>query len=136
MSDGLKRTIAAIIGVAGIAYIARLMAQGQTFVVDSLIAQQMIVGAVFIALFLAFVIRLSIRPLAIKRLKRRVVLYSIVVIFLGHYLLIDRADQGIFAGDIVSVIGVIIFFLAISGVLFTKKAKKELEAKIQEIIEV
>lgn len=114
MSDGLKRTIAAIIGVGGIAYIAWLMSQGQTFVADSLIAHQMIVGVGFIVLFFAFLLWLAIKPLAIKRLKWWVVAYSIVLIFLGHYMLIDKADQGIYAGDIVAVIGVVIFFLAIS----------------------
>ena len=87
-------------------------------------------------LFFALLLWLAIKPLAIKRLKRRVIAYSLVLILLSNYMLVDRADQGIYAGDIVSVIAVIIFFLAISGVLFTKKAKKQLEAKVQEIIEV
>ena len=44
MSDGLKRTIAAVIGAAGIAYIAWLWSQGQTFVIDALIPYQTIVA--------------------------------------------------------------------------------------------
>ena len=87
-------------------------------------------------LFFFFVLWLAIKPLAIKRLKWRVVAYSVVLILLANYLLLDNAAQGIYAGDVVAVIGVIIFFLAISGVLFTKKAKKQLESKVQEIIEV
>ncbi len=136
MSDGLKRTIAAIIGTAGIAYIAWLIAQGQRFVPEQYAANELVIGIVFIALFFFFVLWLAIRPLAIKRVKRWVVLYAIVLILLANYFLIDKADQGIYAGDIVSVIGVIIFFLAISGVILTKKAKKKLESRIQEVIEV
>lgn len=136
MSDGIKRTIAAVIGAGGIAYISWLIAQWQTFVPESLIANQLVIGIVFIALFFALILWLAIKPLAIKRLKWWVAAYSILLILLSNYFLIDKADQGIYAGDIVSVIGVIIFFLSVSGVILTKKAKKKLQSKIQEVIEV
>ncbi|MBP6910683.1 hypothetical protein KBC03_03710 [Patescibacteria group bacterium] len=44
MSDGVRRSIAAIIGAGGIAYIAWMMSQQQTFVQDHLVANQMWVG--------------------------------------------------------------------------------------------
>lgn len=103
---------------------------------ESLIANQLVIGIVFIALFFALILWLAIKPLAIKRLKWWVAAYSILLILLSNYFLIDKADQGIYAGDIVSVIGVIIFFLSVSGVILTKKAKKKLQSKIQEVIEV
>lgn len=93
MSDGLKRTIAAVIGAGGIAYIAWLLSQGQTFVIDALIPYQMVVAIGFMILFFALLMRLAIKPLAIKRLKWRLVAYSLVLILLSHYMLIDRADQ-------------------------------------------
>lgn len=136
MSDGLRRSVTVIIGVAGIAYIAWLMAQGQTFVVDSLIPYQLYVGIGFMLLFFLFVFGLALRPLAIKRLKWRVIAFSIAIILLANYMLIDKADAGIYAGDVVALIGVLIFFLALAGVLITKKAKKQVEKAMQEIIEV
>lgn len=113
MKDRLKRTISALIGAAGIAYIAWLMAQNQTFVIDSLVANQMWVGIGFIVIFFALVFSLGLRPLAIKRLKWWVVVYAIVLIFLGHYMLIDDAANGIYAGDVVTFLGVLIFFLGL-----------------------
>lgn len=136
MSDGLRRSITAVIGAAGIAYIAWLMSQGQTFVVESLVPYQLYIGIGFIVLFVVFVFALALRPLAIKRLKWWVVAFSLAIILLGQYMLIDKADAGIYAGDIVALIGVLIFFLALAGVLITKKAKRQVEKAMQEVIEV
>lgn len=136
MSDGMRRSLAAIIGAGGIAYIAWMMSQQQVFVKDSLVANQMWVGIGFMVLFFLFILWLAIKPLAIKRLKWWVIAYSILVIFLGNYLLIDKAEAGVYAGDIVVLIGVLIFFLALTGALITKKVKQKIEHAMQEIIEV
>lgn len=136
MKDRLKRTLSALIGAAGIAYIAWMMAQHQNFVVDSLLPNQMWVGIGFIALFLIFIYSLSLKPIALKRLKWWVVIYAVVLIFLGHYTLINDTTHAIYAGDVVTFIGVLIFFLGIGGALLTKKVKQEVEKAMQEIIEV
>lgn len=136
MKDGLKRTLSVILGAIGIAYIGWMMAQQQTFVVDALLPYQMIIGVGFIVFFALFIFALGLKPVAVKRLKWWVVLYAIVLIFLGNYMLIDNAAQWVFAGDLVTILGVIIFFLGLAGVLLTKKVKQEVEKAMQEIIEV
>ena len=87
-------------------------------------------------LFFLFILRLAIKPLAIKRLKWWVIAYSLLVVFLGRYLLTNKADAGVYAGDIVILIGVLIFFLTLTGALITKKVKRRIEKTMQEIIEV
>ena len=136
MKDRLKRTLSALIGAAGIAYIAWMMAQHQNFVIDSLLPYQMWIGIGFIVLFFVFLFSLSLRPIALKRLKWWVVIYALVLILLGHYMLTNNADAGIYAGDVVVFLGVLIFFLGLGGALLTKKVKQEVEKAMQEIIEV
>lgn len=136
MSDFLKRTIAGLLGCAGIAYIGRMLAQKQTFVIDAWLPHQLWVGIALIALFLIFVVGLALKPFALKRLKWRVVAYGLVMVLVGHYLLIDNAATGMYAGDVVTLLGVLIFFLALAGALITKKVQKSVEQAMQQVIEV
>ena len=45
-------------------------------------------------------------------------------------------DVMMYAGDVITLMGVLIFFLALANVLITKKVKKQIEQAMQEIIEV
>lgn len=136
MSDFWKRTIAGVLGCAGIAYVARMLAQKQTFVIDSLVANQLWIAIALMALFLIFVVGLALKPFALKRLKWWVVVYGLGLVLVGHYLLIDNADAGVYAGDAIALLGVLIFFLALAGALVTKKVQQKVEKAMQEIIEV
>ena len=136
MSDFWKRTIAGVLGCAGIAYVARMLAQKQTFVIDSWVPHQLWIGIGLIALFLLFVVGLALKPFALKRLKWWVVAYGLALILIGHYMLIDNTDAGVYAGDAIALLGVLIFFLALAGALVTKKVQKQVEQAMQQIIEV
>ena len=51
-------------------------------------------------------------------------------------MLTNDATSGIYAGDVVIFLAVLIFFLGVAGVLLTKKVKQDVEKAMQEIIEV
>lgn len=72
----------------------------------------------------------------IKWLKIRAVVVGLLLVLAGHYFLINNPNAGIFAGDMIALLWVVIVFLTLGWLIVTTKAAKKIEQSKQIVIEV
>jgi hypothetical protein len=100
------------------------------------VSQQWAVLAIFGVILLAFLLQFGIVMFLGKWLKVRAVIMGLMLLMLSHYTLIDNAQVGIYAGDMMSVIALLMIFLALAGWIVTKKVEQKIQEGRQVIIEV
>ena len=136
MKDIIRRIIAIVLPLAGIGTVARYMIHGISVLQDYIQPQQYAVLGWLWAVFLVFLFHFGILSLAAKWLKVRAVILWLIVVAMANYFLLNDASRGIYAADIVAVIGVLMVYLSLAGWIITKKTEQLVQESKQQIIEV
>ena len=95
-----------------------------------------IVTWIIILLLLGFLIVFGLLALPISKAKLWAIIASLLVVVLGYGFLVNDVDKGIYVGDIVTVIGVVMVYLSLWGLIVSKKAQQKLKESKQIVIEV
>jgi peptidoglycan/LPS O-acetylase OafA/YrhL len=136
MKDIIRRIIATILPLAGIATLGRYIYQGQSVVKDYMQSNQYIVLAAFALVFLAFLFHFGILSIAAKRLKLKGIVMGLLIILGATYFIANDASKGMFAWDILAVIGILMLYLTLAWMIVTSKAQSKVVESKQQIIEV
>ncbi len=136
MKDILRRVLSILLPVAGIGTIVRYMSQGMQVVKDYWMSNMYIVLGWLWLVFLIFLFQFGILSIAAKWLKVRAVVMGLIVILIGYYCINNNASQNMFAGDIISVVGVLMVYLPLAWFIVTEKTQQKIVESKQVIIEV
>lgn len=136
MKDILRRILSIALPWAGLATIGRYMMQGTQLVKDYLMSYNYIVLGGLVIVLLAFLLQFGILTVAAKWLKARAVVMGLLVILIAYYCIVNDAGQYVFAGDILTVIGVLMVYLPLAGLIVTEKTQQKITESKQVIIEV
>ncbi len=136
MKDAIRRIISIILPLAGMATLGRYMYQGQAVVKDYMQSNQYIILAAFALVFLIFLFHFGILSIAAKRLKLKAAVMGLLVILGATYFITNDASKGIYAWDMLIVIGVLMLYLTLAGLIVTKKVQNKITESKQQIIEV
>lgn len=112
------------------------MTQGTQLVKDYLMSYNYIVLGGLVIVLLAFLLQFGILTVAAKWLKVRAVVMGLLVILIAYYCIVNDAGQYVFAGDILTVIGVLMVYLPLAGLIVTQKTQQRITESKQVIIEV
>jgi peptidoglycan/LPS O-acetylase OafA/YrhL len=136
MKDYIKRAIVITIFGAFLAYILYILIQGQVITTSEYAHLNLTSYIFFIAISLCIVALYGIYPIHIKFSRPALLVIGLALIILSQTIFVNDGAEGIFIGDIFSVIGVIILILFPTNLLTTDKVKKHKEKKNEIIIEV
>lgn len=87
-------------------------------------------------LLVGFLIVFGLLALPISKAKLWATVASLLVVVLGYWFLVNDVDKAIYVGDLVTVIGVIMAYLSLWGLMVSKKAQQKLKESKQIVIEV
>ena len=136
MKDIIRRIIATILPLSWLATIGLYMYHGQSVIKDYMQSNQYIVLSAFVLIFLAFLFHFGILSVAAKWLKARGVVMWLLVVVWSTYFIANDASVGMYAWDILVVIGVLMMYLTLAGLIVTSKAEEQVMESKQQIIEV
>lgn len=136
MRDTGRKIISAILALWWLATLGFYMYQWAPIVKDY-VAQNMyyIVWALAL-IFIIFFLQFGLVVLPGKRLKLKAVVMWLLVVILWYYFISNDAAAWMFAGDIISLLWVLIIYLSLAWVIVTKQAEKKEALKKQVVIEV
>lgn len=134
--DNIKRWFFGILFTAILAYLIYLFSNWTIIVNESFLEKNTMIYWLYILIFLYYLVFYVIKPTYIKKYKLRNTLIWIFIITSSQTFLINDWFNGIFYGDIFTVIWVILAILWPTDLLVSKKLKKEKQDKKMEVIEV
>jgi hypothetical protein len=94
-----------------------------------------IIGALWV-LFVFFFLQFSLLILPGKWLKIKAVVIGLLVVLMWYYFINNNASKWIYAGDIISLLWVLMIYLSLGWMIVTKQAEKKISEGKQVIIEV
>ncbi len=136
MKDILRRVLSILLPWAGLATIARYTMNWTTIVKEYLVAYNYPILGLLVAILLFFLVQYGIAVLVQKWLKVQAVLLGIVVILFAYYALVNDVSNHIYASDIVMIVGVLMVYLPLAGLIVTEKTQQKIIESKQVIIEV
>lgn len=136
MKDTVRKILAMLLPIGGLAVLGLYTAQNITIVQNHMLSQQWVVLGVIAAILLAFFLQFGIVVFTRKRPKVRAIGYGVALLLMAHYTLVDDVQRNIFAGDIMTLLGVLIVFLTLAGWIVTHSVQKKIQEGKQVIIEV
>ena len=136
MKDLLKRCCIWLISGGFLWYLAYLFMKGIVFVQGwlplSVSRYYLIITLIFVFLFIFF----ALYPVHFKMNKATLFLVWLCLLVLGDTIFINTPEQGVFVGDLLKLLGVLLILLAWTNVLITDKVNNDKKMKKIEIIEV
>lgn len=136
MKDILRRVLSILLPWVGLATIARYTMNWTTIVKEYLTAYNYPILGLLVAILLFFLVQYGIAVLVQKWLKVQAVLLGIVVILFAYYALVNDVSNHIYASDIVMIVGVLMVYLPLAGLIVTEKTQQKIIESKQVIIEV
>ncbi len=136
MKDTIKKIIASILSLGGLAVLGFYVYQWMPVVKDYMAQYTWYVLGAFAVLFLAFFLQFGIVVLPAKWLKVRAVVLGLVIAMGWYYFIANDAAINLFAGDVIWLIWVLMIYLTLAWWIVTKSAQKKVEQWKQIVIEV
>lgn len=114
MKDTARRAISFLLPIGGLSILAWYTQHHVTIIQSARVSQQRAILGVFAVILLAFLLQFGIVMFPGKWLKLRAVAMGLLLIIASHFFLIDNAQAGIYAGDLMTVIGLLMLFLSLA----------------------
>ncbi len=136
MKDKGRKIICSIIAFWWLATLWIYMYRWMPLVKDYVAQYNYYILAALGLLFIVFFLQFGLVLLHGKWLKVRAIVIWLAVILIWYYFINNDASRGIYAGDIITLIWVLMIYLSLVWVIVTKQAEKKQALKKQVIIEV
>lgn len=136
MKDTIKRGIVIAIFWAFLAYLGYLLFQGKAITTAEYANLNVIAYIILIALCIYIFIIYGIYPIHIRFSRTTLLVIAIALIVLSQTIITNDGPNGIYIGDLFSVLGVLILILFPTNIITTDKVKSQKKKKHEVIIEV
>lgn len=136
MKDLIKRIIVIVIFWAFLAYLGYLIFQGKSITTAEYANLNNIVYIILIALCVYIFFIYGIYPVHIRFSRATLLVIAIALVILSQTILANDGPNGIYIGDLFSVLGVCTLILFPTNLIITDKVKSQKKKKNEVIIEV
>lgn len=136
MKDTGRKTLSSLIALWWLATLGIYMYRWLPLVKEYVAQYNYYILAALGAIFVVFFLQFWLVVLSGKWLKIRAIILWLFVILFWYYFINNDVSRGIYAGDIIALLWVLMIYLSLAWMIVTKSAEKKEALKKQVIIEV